>query len=121
MRLRREFLHMTQPWFREHTQEWIAQLEHRLEDIDYYLNLTVAWCEERNITDDRTLMSCAFITCIWVSHMREEPISYKELLEFVGLSHLDDGYDKIYGLGSILSQLDHEEVLQLIAGRIEDF
>ena len=113
---------MTQPWFREHTQEWISQLENRLEDIDYYLNRTVAWCEERGITDDQTLMSCAFITCIWVSHMRSEPISYSELLEFVGLSHLmNDSDDKIYGLGSILGQLDHEEVLQLIAGNLRDF
>jgi hypothetical protein len=113
---------MTQPWFREHTQEWISQLENRLEDIDYYLNRTVAWCEERGITDDQTLMSCAFITCIWVSHMRNEPISYSELLEFVGLSHLmNDSDDKIYGLGSILGQLDHEEVLQLIAGNLRDF
>ena len=112
---------MTRPWFREHTQEWISQLENRLEDIDYYLNRTVAWCEDRGITDDQTLMSCAFITCIWVSHMRSEPISYKELLEFVGLPHLETGDDKIYELGSTLGQLDHEEVLQLIAGNLRDY
>lgn len=112
---------MTKPWLRRDTQEWITQLEHRLEDIDYYLNRTVAWCEDRGITDDQTLMSCAFITCIWVSHMRSEPITYKELLEFIGLPHLNVEDDKIYELGSTLNKLDHEEVLNLIARDFRDF
>jgi hypothetical protein len=112
---------MSKPWLRHDTQEWVTQLENRLEDIDYYLNRTVAWCEDRGITDDRTLMSCAFITCIWVSHMREEPITYSELLEFIGLAHLEVGDDKIYDLGSTLSRLDHEEVLQLVAGNFDDY
>jgi len=117
----REFSSMSKPWLRRDTQEWISQLEHRLEDINHYLNRTVAWCEDRGITDDQTLMSCAFITCIWVSHMRSEPITYSELLEFTGLAHLEVGDDKIYDLGSTLSRLDHDEVLQLVAGRVEDF
>jgi hypothetical protein len=121
MRLWREFFHMTQPWLREHTQEWVAQLEHRLEDIDYYLNRTVAWCEEHGITDDRAVMTCGFITCIWVSHMRCEPISLRELVEFLGLADIEPDQDQVYNLGPLMNKLDHEEILQLVAGRIEDF
>lgn len=112
---------MNKPWLRENTQDWITQLEHRLEDINYYLNCAVAWCEERGITDDRSVMICGFITCIWVSHMRNEPISYREMLEFLGLTHLDEGLDQIYNLGPMLSKLDHEQVLQLLVGRLQDF
>jgi hypothetical protein len=40
---------MTKIWSRDDTKEWVIQLEHRLEDIDYYLKKTVDWCEEWHI------------------------------------------------------------------------
>jgi hypothetical protein len=76
---------MTRPWSREDTQHWIAQLENRLEDIDYYLHQTVEWCEERGVYNDQAVFACAVMTVIWVSHMRDEPLSKREVLEIVGV------------------------------------
>ena len=42
-------------WSRNDTKEWITQLEHRIKDIDYYLERTVAWCEEYGIDDNKVV------------------------------------------------------------------
>lgn len=108
-------------WTRDQTREWIAQLEHRVEDIDYYLKQTIAWCEANYIYDDRKVFMCSFLTCVWVCHMRRELISYKELLEILGLENIYAGDDSTYDLGPALEDIDHEELLNLVIRKLIDF
>jgi len=110
---------MRKYWSRNDTKEWISQVETRIEDMDYYLKRTVEWCEINGIYDDRKVFICNFLTCIWVSHMRNETISYKELLELLGLGELEGIEDKIYDLGPKFKDLDHEEMLSLLS--IDDY
>jgi hypothetical protein len=109
------------PWTREDTKEWIIQLENRIEDIDYYLKETTRWCEDNFVYDDKTVFMCSFLTCLWVCHMRNEIISYKELLEILGLEHMYTGEDSIYNLGPQLKNVEHEDLLKLIVRRLDDF
>ncbi len=108
------------PWTREDTKYWITQLENRIEDIDYYLKETIRWCEDHYVYDDRKVFMCSFLTCVWVCHMRNEPISYKELLEILGLENMYTGEDSIYNLGPQLQDVEHEELLNLILRRLDD-
>jgi hypothetical protein len=52
--------------------------------------------------------------------MRNEPISYKELLEILGLEEMYTGEDSIYNLGPELQHVEHEELLRLIMRRLND-
>lgn len=101
-------------WTRSDTKEWIHQLENRIEDIDYYLKKTIEWCEEREIHDDRSVLILNFITVIWVSWMRNEPISYVELMDILGLPHMVVGDDRLYSLGEKFYDLDHEQMLEIV-------
>ena len=74
---------MIKPWLREDTIEWIALVENRIEDMIYYKEEARKWCEQNNITDRELVMKCMFATCIWVSHMRMEEISYGELYDLM--------------------------------------
>lgn len=104
---------MTRPWTRDDTKEWINQLEHRLEDIEYYLQKTAEWCDEYGIDDDRLVFLCSFLTCIWVSHMRGEFITQTELMELLGVQLQTDSLeDKIYELDDKWGSMDHEELLE---------
>jgi hypothetical protein len=100
-------------WSRDDTKEWIIQLEHRLEDIDYYLSKTVDWCEEYGIDDSRVVFMCSFLTCVWVSQMRGEPISFTELMEMIGVEEweVNSTEDKVYELDEKFAGLDHVELL----------
>lgn len=102
------------PWTREDTKFWISQLEHRIEDIDYYLKKTVEWCENHYVYNDKHVFMLSFLTVVWVSNMRDEPISYVELLEILGMPELIEGEDKIYSLGLELLNVGHEELLELV-------
>lgn len=108
-------------WTREDTRYWVKQLETRIKDIDYYLNKTLEWCEENYIYDDRKVFMCSFLTCVWVCHMRGESISYRELLEILGLENMDIGEDSVYDLGPKLKNVEHQELLDLIIRRLDDF
>jgi hypothetical protein len=110
------------PWLREDTKEWIAQVEHRIEDIDYYLKRTLEWCEINDVYRDEQVFMCSFLTCIWVCRMRNEQVSYNELLEILGLeSHTVPDTDKLYDLGPMLENLDHEEILNLAVKHFPKF
>ena len=109
------------PWTRDNTKTWIAQLENRLEDIAYYLKETEIWCEDHCVYDDQKVFMCNLLTCVWVSHMRNETISYRELLEILGVEKLMDDEDKIYALGPNFCNLDHEEMLELIVNKFDDY
>ena len=100
-------------WSRNDTKEWIAQLEHRIEDIDYYLKKTADWCDDYGIDNDRLVFLCSFLTCVWVSHMRGEPISFTELMELLGVEEWECDEDKLYELDEEYANLDHHELLEL--------
>jgi uncharacterized protein (UPF0305 family) len=108
---------MTKPWTRDCTQEWIVQLENRIEDIDYYLNQTVEWCETNDVYDDQIVFACAVMTVVWVSHMRGEPLSKREALEIVGISDADSVEDQEYCLSDSFQDYDHEELLEAVVSR----
>ena len=48
-------------WSRDDTKEWIVQLENRIEDIDYYLNRTVEWCETNGVWDNEKVYDMTYI------------------------------------------------------------
>jgi hypothetical protein len=99
-------------WTRQQTQEWITQLEHRVEDIDYYLKRTVEWCENNGVWSDDHVFLLSFMTVIWVSHMRLEPISKKEIFELLGIAQWENTEDFEYSLSPEVQQMDFEEMLE---------
>lgn len=109
-----------QIWTREHTRQWIHTLESRIQDIDHYLKSTIAWCEDHYIYDNDTVFMLSFITVLWVSNMRDEPISYNELLEILGLENLKSGQDCFYDLGDQFLELDHKELLRKAFNKIKN-
>lgn len=102
------------PWTRDNTKFWITQLEQRIKDIDYYLKKTLEWCEDHYIYDDRKVFILSFLTVIWVSNMRDEPISYVELLEILGLENMIVGEDRIYDIGPTIANLTFEQMLAVV-------
>ena len=98
-------------WSRQDTKEWIAQLEDRLEDISHYLDKTLEWCDAHHIEDEKLIFLCSFLTCIWVSQLRDEPISYTELMEMLGISEVDTDEEKLYELDAEFIDLTHTELL----------
>lgn len=108
---------MNKTWTRDDTKEWILQLENRLEDIDYYLQRTVEWCGNYGIWNDEHVFILSFMTVIWVSNMRLEPVSKKEIFEIVGISGWEEMIDQEYSLGAEYHNLDFEEMLNLVASK----
>jgi hypothetical protein len=102
-------------WTREQTREWIAHLENRLEDIDYYLHRTVEWCEDHGVYNDQAVFACAVMTVIWVSHMRQEPLSKREVLEIVGVTDYYNAEDQEYNLSPQYQNYELEELLEAVA------
>jgi hypothetical protein len=105
------------PWRREDTKDWIAQMENRVEDHDYYIEQTMQWLDNREIHDQDIMYGCLIMTVIWVSYMRNEQITQKEVFEILGLKNWDQGTDNYYDLGKELQDLDHEQLLEKIASR----
>ena len=105
---------MIKPWSREDTQYWIAQLENRIEDIDYYLNRTVEWCENNGVWSNESVFALSFVTVLWVSHMRNEEISRQEIYELLGVIDFDQIEDAVMELGDQLSGMDWEDMLNLV-------
>lgn len=108
------------PWTREDTQYWIAQLENRVEDIDYYLNRTLEWCGNNGVWDQEKIFSLTFVTVLWVSNMRDENISRKEIYEMLGIKDWDTVEDCVVELGNKLGHLDFEEMLTLVANTLDE-
>lgn len=103
------------PWTREDTRDWIAQLELRVEDLNYYLNETVRWCEEHNVLDDRRVFACSMMAALWVTWQRNESISRWELMEVLGVRDWNSFPDEEVELGLRFHGLDLEEVLEQVA------
>ena len=102
-------------WSREDTKEWIIQLEHRIQDIDYYLNKAGEWCDEYGIDNNNLIFMCSFLTCVWVSNMRGEHITFNELMEILGVDEwTHDDEEKIYQLDDHWGSLDFHEFLEKV-------
>lgn len=104
------------PWTREDTQTWIMQLEHRIEDIEYYLHETYQWCEDNDIYREDAVFACMLMTVLWVSSQRDEPLSKREAMEILGVEGWEHIEDEEFVLGQehINSELDEllEQVCQ---------
>jgi hypothetical protein len=107
------------PWTREDTKCWIESVEDRLEDIKVYLDRTTQWCEDNYVGDERTIFMCCFLTCIWVSQLRGEDISYIELMELLGVGSLASQEEKIFELDIEYLGLTHEELLKTAVAKLE--
>lgn len=99
-------------WSRDDTREWVKQIESRLVDINYYLNKTQNWCDNYGVDDAKTFFMCNLLTCIWVSQLRGEYITFSEMMEMLGVDEWECDEDKIYELDPEFSELEHEELLQ---------
>lgn len=102
-------------WNRKSTRDWISQLENRIDDIRYYLQKTIEWCEHNDVYDDRTVFACTVMTAVWVSHLRSEPISKHELFEMLGVDGWDTIDDAIYEFNSEYAYYEHEQLLEMVA------
>lgn len=101
-------------WTRNNTREWVHDLENKLEDVEYYLERTIEWCEDHEVYDEEVLLACCLMTCVWVADMRRESITFLELAEILGIRDSEQAEDKIYSLGPELENLDHLEMLEAI-------
>jgi len=57
------------------------------------------------------------MTAIWVSHMRQEPISKKEILELLGIPHWEKVDDLEYTLHPEVQEMEFEEMLNHLASK----
>lgn len=99
-------------WSRDDTKAWVSQLEQRIEDISYFLDKTIEWCEDNYIYEDKLIFICSFLTCIWVSQCRGEPITYLELMEMLGISEVEVEQEKFYELHDKFIELSHIQLLE---------
>ena len=109
---------MNKPWTREDTQHWISQLEHRIEDIDFYLHRAIEWCEENAVYRDDAVFACALMTVIWVSHCRGEPVSKREAMELLGVEGWDLIEDVEFELDKKYSDIDLEALLEEVCQKL---
>jgi hypothetical protein len=107
-------------WSRKDTKAWVEQLENRIDDIDYYLKKTIDWCDSYGIDNDQLIFLCSFLTCIWVSELRGEPITYNELMELLGVEDREIEEDKIYELEEKFLELEHDELLEKVVEMFND-
>lgn len=98
-------------WSRDDTKAWVEHLEQRIEDISYFLDKTVEWCEDNYVYEDHLVFVCSFLTCIWVSQCRGEPITYVELMELLGIENVEVEQEKFYELNDKFLDLTHEQLL----------
>ena len=111
---------MTKPWTRQDTQIWISQLENRIEDIRFYVDHTLYWCDERYITKEQPLTACIMVTILWVCMMRKEPISRREVIELLGIGNWDEVDDFEYMLDERFSDMDLDDVLEEVLEQFSD-
>ena len=101
-------------WSRSDTKQWILQLENRIEDIEYYLKRTAEWCDQNEVYDERLIFACLVMTASWVSYMRQEPLSKKEIFEILGVKGWDSIEDAIFEFNGDYENFEHEDLLQMI-------
>ena len=105
-------------WTRKDTQYWIAQLEHRIEDIDYYLHQTIQWCEDNGVFNDQAVFACTLMTVIWVSHQRGEPVSKREAMELLGIDGWELVEDEEFELNQKYYNMELEDLLEQVCQKL---
>lgn len=101
-------------WSRDDTKEWVVQLEHRVKDLQFYLSRSVEWCEENEIYNERAVLMCSIVSLIWVSHLRNEPISIHEMFEILGIVNWEDANDAVFEFNPEYAAMELEELLRII-------
>jgi hypothetical protein len=101
-------------WTRDNTKHWVAQLENRIEDIEFYLRRTVEWCEENDVYSDNTVFVCSVMALTWVCHLRGEEISRRELFEILGIENWNAIEDAVLELNPKYEEMQLEELLELV-------
>ena len=84
-----ENLFVSKPWLRNDTQEWIAQMENRVADMQYYLEEASLWLSVQGFCRPEIMIACFTMTCVWVAHLRGEQITSHEIMELIGASTED--------------------------------
>jgi len=105
-------------WSMFDTKIWLAHVENRIEDMDYYLNQTINYCEANNIINNETVFTLSFLTILWVSYMREEPISRREIFEILCIKDWEDLPDSEVELGSKLEKFDLKDLLDAVSKQL---
>jgi hypothetical protein len=82
--------------------------------MDYYLVKADEWCDEYGIDNNKLIFMCSFLTCVWVSNMRGEHITFNELMEILGVEEWNDEEEKYYELDDCWGQLDFHEFLEKV-------
>ena len=103
-----------QQWTRDHTRTWIKQLENRVEDFQVYLARTEEWCEENHVYSKKIEFVCKLMTLVWVSHLRDEPISKHEIFEILQVKNWVGIEDAEFGFNPIYANMELEELLEFI-------
>jgi hypothetical protein len=106
-----------EPWTRDDTRYWIEQVENRVDDIDFYLQRTTEWCEDRDIYDNLIVISCMIVTVLWVTEMRQESISKREIYELIGIRDWYNAPEEAFALSDQYKELDIDELLEIAVTR----
>ena len=106
---------MTKPWTRDNTKNWVAQVENRVEDFEFYIKRALEWCDERGVDNENAIFACTVITVIWVSHMRGESVTKQEALEMLGVTDWYNAKDEIFELGPKYQDIDLEDLLEEVS------
>ena len=104
----------------ENTKDSIAHLEDRIDDIEYHLEKTHEWCDQHYIDDNSMVFMCCFLTCIWVSQLRGELITYVELMEMLGIHDIEVNEEKFYELDLKYENMTHRELLESAVDKFRD-
>ena len=108
-------------WDREDTRLWISILLSRIEDMNYYKSQAHDWCMLNGVTDLATITKCMITTCIWVSHMRKEDLTFGELYDLIGIidpeaavaAENEVDYDHIIEFKKGIGDCELEQILEL--------
>lgn len=101
-------------WSRDDTKEWVAQLENRIDDIEFYLKRTVEWCEENEVYSEKAIFICSVMAIIWVCHLRNEPISKHEIFEILGVKNWQDIEDEVFQFNPAYEDMELEQLLNFV-------
>lgn len=102
------------PWTRDNTKHWVAQLENRIEDIEFYLRRTIEWCEENEVYSDNLVFVCSVMTLSWVCHLRGEELSRREVFEILGIDNWNAIEDAMLEFNPKYEDMQLEELLELV-------
>jgi hypothetical protein len=105
-------------WSRSDTKHWVAQLENRIEDIEYYLGETIDWCERNDIYREDAVFSCMLMTVLWVSTQRSEPLSKREAMELLGVSGWEQVEDEEFVLGAEYADSELGDLLEQVCQKL---